>query len=72
MEDFKMKRIILLVVIMAFLSVPLAVGGARDVSLPAWSELTLKNGFKVFVVETDEVPMVTLRMLVPAGSAYDI
>jgi zinc protease len=45
--------------------------GARDVRLPDYEEMVLENGLKVFVVPTGEVPLVTMRLLVPAGSCVD-
>lgn len=43
----------------------------KDVSLPPISEKVLGNGLRVCVIETREVPLVALRLLVPAGSAAD-
>ena len=66
-------RLILSVLIAAVLiaaSVP-AAEGARDVKLPDYEEYVMKNGLKVFVFETTEVPLVTMRLLIPAGSYND-
>jgi zinc protease len=60
-----------IVAVLVFL-VPLALpAGPKDVKLPSYTEKTLGNGLKVFVMETREVPLVTVRLLVPAGSAHD-
>ena len=46
--------------------------GLKNISLPDYEEYTLDNGLRVFIMETREVPLVTLRLLLPAGSAQDI
>ncbi|UCF05259.1 MAG: insulinase family protein [bacterium] len=67
-----MKRISIVTVAVLVLLAPLALpAGPKDVKLPPYTEHTLKNGLKVFVMETKEVPLVTVRLLVPAGSAHD-
>ncbi|MDD3642097.1 MAG: pitrilysin family protein [Candidatus Krumholzibacteria bacterium] len=66
-----MKRIVALMILAAALAGPAAAGGMKDVTMPPAAERTLDNGLKVFVVETREVPLVTLRLLVPAGSVFD-
>jgi len=43
----------------------------KNVTLPPFEEHTLDNGLRVFIMETREVPLVTVRLLVPAGSAQD-
>ena len=48
-----------------------AAAGTRNVKFPDYEEYVLKNGLKVFVVETSEVPLVTMRLLVSAGSCND-
>ena len=67
-----MKRIvaIALVLLMFLASVP-ALAGSKKIVLPPYEERTLDNGLKVFVMETREVPLVSLYLLVPAGSAQD-
>ncbi len=49
-----------------------AAEGLKNVTLPAYEEHTLDNGLRVFIMETREVPLVTVRLLVPVGSALDI
>jgi zinc protease len=49
-----------------------ATAGAGDVRLPDYEEYMLKNGLKVFIVPASEVPLVTMRLLVPAGSCTDV
>jgi zinc protease len=39
--------------------------------LPPYEEQVLPNGLRVFVMETHEVPLVTVNLLVPVGSAVD-
>ncbi len=67
-----MRRILSVLIAAAVIaaSVPVT-AGARDVKLPDYEEYVMKNGLKVFVVETTEVPLVTMRLLVPAGSYND-
>mgnify|MGYP000405312464 CR=1 FL=1 len=67
-----MRRIlpVLVAAVLAAASIP-AAAGMKDVKLPAYEEYALKNGLKVFIVPTGEVPLVTMRLLVPAGSCAD-
>ena len=44
----------------------------KNITLPPYEEHTLDNGLRVFIMETREVPLVTLRLLLPVGSAHDI
>ncbi len=39
--------------------------------LPPYQEQTLPNGLRVFLMENHEVPLVTVNLLVPVGSAVD-
>lgn len=43
----------------------------KKIALPAYEEQTLDNGLKVFLMETHEVPLVSLYLLVPVGAAQD-
>jgi zinc protease len=45
--------------------------GLKNISLPPYKEHTLDNGLRVFIMETREVPLVTVRLLIPVGSALD-
>jgi len=45
--------------------------GPKKVTLPPYEEHTLDNGLRVFIMETREVPLVTVRLLIPVGSAHD-
>ncbi len=67
-----MKRIIsvLIAAVLVAASLPSA-AGTRDIKLPDYEEYVMKNGLKVFIVPTSEVPLVTMRLLVPAGSYTD-
>jgi zinc protease len=49
----------------------LAMAETGAVKLPPYKEYTLKNGLKVFIMESREVPLVTIQLLVNAGSAMD-
>ncbi len=67
-----MRRIIIAALLAALLcSVGLA-AGPRKVTMPSYEEYELDNGLTVFVMETREVPLVTMRLLLPVGSAQDI
>jgi zinc protease len=44
---------------------------AREVQFPPYEIRTLANGLQIVVVLHDEMPILTLRMLVRAGSVYD-
>src|SRR5260221_7237765 len=46
-------------------------GAAPAAAFPEFSEHTLSNGLKVFIVESKRQPTVTLRLLVKSGSVYD-
>jgi zinc protease len=46
-------------------------GPERTVSIPAVKETKLKNGLTVAVVEKRNVPIVTVQLLIPAGSALE-
>ncbi len=43
----------------------------RDVEFPRYSETTLKNGLKVFVIEDHKQPTIAFRLQVGAGDAMD-
>jgi len=46
-------------------------GSPGNITLPDIQEHALDNGLRVFAVSTREVPLVWIRLLVPAGSAFD-
>ncbi len=48
-----------------------AAGSVAAGGLPPLREQTLGNGLRVVIAETREVPLVSFRLLVPAGSALD-
>jgi zinc protease len=67
-----MKRVLFLALAALVVLVPaLAMAETGAVKLPPHKEYALKNGLKVFVMESREVPLVTIQLLVPAGSAMD-
>ncbi len=45
--------------------------GANEVKLPPITEDTLSNGLVVVAIENHELPTITLKMVIRAGSAYD-
>ena len=67
-----MKRIIvatcMVIVILAAVSV---YAGPKKIEMPEYGKHTLDNGLTVFIMETREVPLVSLRLLVPVGSVQD-
>lgn len=67
-----MKTIFAILLIAGILLAPFAVAhSAVNVTLPPYLEKTLGNGLEVFVMETREVPLVSISLVVPAGSAMD-
>uniref|UniRef100_A0A832I4J7 Insulinase family protein n=1 Tax=Eiseniibacteriota bacterium TaxID=2212470 RepID=A0A832I4J7_UNCEI len=48
-----------------------AVAAAARLTLPAATRATLKNGLRVVIVPSARLPLVDLRLVVPAGAAYD-
>jgi len=68
-----MKRILFLAIAAALAFLPaLALAETGAVKLPPYKEYALKNGLKVFIMESREVPLVTIQLLIPAGSAMDV
>ncbi len=67
-----MKRIVaaVLVILVLFISASLP-AASKKITLPPYEERTLDNGLRIFIMETREVPLVTLYLLVPAGAARD-
>ena len=47
------------------------VGEMRDVEFPRYSEATLANGLKVYVVEDHKQPTIAYRLQVGAGESMD-
>lgn len=67
-----MKKTLFLVIAALLAILPaLAAAAPGAVKLPPCKEYTLTNGLRVFIMPTREVPLVTLQLLVPAGSAMD-
>lgn len=48
-----------------------AASRVKDVELPPFERHSLENGLTVYLARTGELPLVTFRLLVPAGSARD-
>ncbi len=46
-------------------------GPAPEASFPDYKEKTLANGLKIFVIEDDRKPTITLRLLFRSGSTFD-
>ena len=63
-----MRWMIAALVLTIFGSPPAAEG---SMTLPPRVEFTMSSGLEVFIVPTSEVPLVTIRLLVPAGSCVD-
>jgi zinc protease len=67
-----MRRMLPIVTVLLILLSPvLVLGGPKKVELPTYRAHTLENGLKVFIMEAREVPLVTVRLLIPVGSAQD-
>ncbi len=48
---------------------PPAPSAPKSVKIPAVKEMTLKNGLKVAVIETKNVPLVTVQLLIRSGAS---
>ena len=46
-------------------------GPAPEASFPDFTTMVLPNGLKIFVIEDDRMPTITLRLMVKAGDALD-
>ena len=71
-REAHMKKLVMIACAAAVaLHATCALAGAPAVKLPPYTERTLPNGLRVFIMETREVPLVTAALIVPAGSAAD-
>ena len=70
-EEHMKKLIMMACAAAVVLHATCALAGAAAVKLPPYTERTLPNGLRVFIMETREVPLVTAALVVPAGSAAD-
>ncbi|HSG29170.1 MAG TPA: insulinase family protein, partial [Candidatus Krumholzibacterium sp.] len=66
-----MKKLIVTLSLLTVLLASVAVGAPKDIKMPPIRQHTLDNGLKVYIVETREVPLVTIRLLIPVGAAAD-
>ncbi|HEY2343513.1 MAG TPA: insulinase family protein, partial [Chthoniobacteraceae bacterium] len=76
-----MRRIIFVLLAAVCASAPLradldrtkkpAAGPAPEASFPDYKETTLPNGLKIFVIEDDRKPTITLRLVLRSGSVFD-
>src|ERR1700761_4358067 len=48
-----------------------AAGPAPEAAFPDYQTVTLPNGLKVFVIEDDRKPTLTLRLMIRSGSIFD-
>lgn len=68
-----MKKVITLVAATMVLAASVSLlAGPKGVKLPPYRESALKNDLTVFVMETHEVPLVSINLLVPVGSVHDV
>jgi zinc protease len=65
------KAMLLIAAVLLALWPALSAAETGAVKLPPCKEYALRNGLNVFIMETREVPLVSLQLLVPAGSAMD-
>jgi zinc protease len=73
MEEKNMKRLSFMAVVLVIaLAASALEAGPKKVTLPSYEHYTLENGLEVCVMETSELPLVTMRLLIPVGSAHDI
>jgi zinc protease len=66
-----MRRIVSIIIALALLWGASVHADTKDIKLPPYKEHKLDNGLRVFIVRTDEVPLVTMRLLLPAGSSLE-
>lgn len=67
-----MRRIIIAALLVALLCSVCLAAGPKKVTMPPCEEFILDNGLTVYIMETSEVPLATMRLLLPVGSARDI
>ena len=71
-ERTRMKRMIIAALaVLCFAAAASVFAGPAGIDLPDYDRKMLKNGLTVFVMETEELPLVSIRLLLPAGSAAD-
>jgi zinc protease len=67
-----MKTACLMLALLSALAIPLPAASVEPpITLPPHERTTLANGLRLVAVQQDELPVVTLRLLVMAGSAED-
>lgn len=65
-----MRRFIFVITVATIVIV--ALPASAQVKLPPITEKTLDNGLEIVVIENHELPVVSMRMVIKSGSAYDI
>ena len=66
-----MKRIITFVILAAIVGIVVGSQAYAKIALPTMSEKVLDNGLKVVVIENQEQPVVSMRLLIKSGTASD-
>jgi zinc protease len=65
-----MKKTVVLMIALLVIAMA-ASAGPKKVTLPAYDDHTLENGIILKTMVTKEVPLVTLRLVIPVGSVHD-
>ncbi len=65
----RLKSLLILLVAMALQLTALA--QSTQFKLPKYEKFTLKNGLTVYLMEQQEVPMINVSVILPAGAIYD-
>jgi zinc protease len=69
--NVKNRKIIFVFGILCILAVATQTLSAAKLALPPMAEKTLNNGLKIIVAENHEQPVVSMRLLIKAGSCLD-
>lgn len=69
--NVKNKKVIFVLGILCILAVAAQTLSAAKLALPPMTDKTLNNGLKIIVVENHEQPVVSMRLLIKAGSCLD-
>ena len=66
-----MKKHRILILGLALLFALVSMAQAVEMKLPKIEKTTLDNGLDVYVIEQHEVPIVSMRLVIPGGSIYN-
>jgi len=66
-----MRRYKILILGLVFVFALISTAQAVEMKLPKIEKETLDNGLDVYIIEQHEVPIVSMRLVIPGGSIYD-